>query len=244
MPLGFVWMSLFVLTFWLFLRGNRLESLLTIGLFALIAVAFNGTLASKLTSAIEKPRTELYSDDAPPYRALLLLGGSVDKAYDGVVELTSEGQRVVLAAQYWHAGRVQAIVCTGGQAVTENEPHSRNVRGMLESLNVPADVIFEIGGRNTKGEMQALVTFFGEPPANLSSQGRVGLITSAFHMERAMRLADEAGLNRAVDLVPLPCCYRRRADYGFTPRMFLPHANSGDAFAIALKERLAAIAGR
>tara|TARA_R110002049_G_scaffold72490_4_gene187310 strand:- start:6789 stop:7679 length:891 start_codon:yes stop_codon:yes gene_type:complete len=244
MPLGVVWMTLFVLAIWLWLRRSRLESLIVAVLWVMIAITFNGTMAGKITSSVEVPRSATLSDGSPPLRAVLVLGGSVFKAYDGVIEVSPEGQRVVLAAQYWHAGRTQAIVCSGGQSVTENEPHSKNVRSMLESLNVPAEVIHEVGGTNTTGEMEHLLEFFESTPSNFPSEGRVGLVTSAFHMTRSMRLAKTIGLDQAIDLIPLPCCYRRGASYGFTPRKYIPRANSGDAFAIALKEKLAAIIGR
>jgi len=243
MPVGVLWLFTMAIAIWFALRGMRLESGMTCLLWLMMGVMFNGTVAGQLITSVEMPRP--HDDEAAdPLDALIVLGGSVFVTQDGTVEVSPEGQRIVLAAQVWHAGRTGVILCSGGQAVTEDEPHSQNVRQMLESLGVPAAVIYELDGLNTTGEMQHLKQFLEQPPLELPPIRQLGLITSAFHMARALRLARDAGITELVELVPLPCCYRSGASFDFTPRIFIPRANSGHTFGMGVKEKLAGIIGR
>ncbi len=75
--------------------------------------------------------------------------------------------------------------------MTSSRP--RDARQVLRELGVPAESIRKIGGRNTFEEMRHLRDLLGP-------EERVGLITSGWHMPRAMRLARAAGLH----VEPLP----------------------------------------
>ena len=75
---------------------------------------------------------------------------------------------------------------------------------VLISLGVPSGAITRLPGRDTAEEMRSLADWFEKQP----SRPVVGLITSAFHIRRAMRLA---GVNE-LNFVPLPCAYRRQQE--------------------------------
>ena len=79
----------------------------------------------------------------------------------------------------------------GGKGVDMSEATTR----IWTEAGIPAERITQLGGMNTSQEMIELRQFLGEhPPA------RVGLLTSAFHMPRAERLARKNGLQ----LTPIP----------------------------------------
>ncbi len=47
------------------------------------------------------------------YRTVVVLGGCAAYTHSGYPEVNSEGQRLIAAAQLWHAGKTKTIVCTG-----------------------------------------------------------------------------------------------------------------------------------
>ena len=65
-------------------------------------------------------------------------------------------------------------------------------------LGVPESSIELVGGKNTSEEMQNLAQKFG------SSAVKIGLLTSAWHLQRATRLAVRNGLT----VKPLPSDFR------------------------------------
>src|SRR5690606_1181865 len=101
---------------------------------------------------------------------------------------------------------------------------------------VPDDRILQIHGTNTREEMAAIRQLADEHP----DWKRLGLVTSAWHMARAMRLAEKHGLS----LEPLPANFRG------TPINWKPWSlivPSGDGFQCsqhACKEILARTAGQ
>jgi uncharacterized SAM-binding protein YcdF (DUF218 family) len=111
---------------------------------------------------------------------------------------------------------------------------------LLESVGVPTAVIFKVPGENTTQEMKGLKEFFANPPTAFPKSGDTALMTSAFHMRRAMRLAK----SHQLDLEPLPCGYRSGFFRRFSPRDMIPNADAASAFGTALKECLAGLVGR
>ena len=97
------------------------------------------------------------------------------------------GDRLVLAAQLYHAGLAKQLICTGKKiaelsgggvdpAVVSND--------VLTKLGVPEVAIEMFGGRTTAEEMASLGKRFS------SGDDRVGVVTSAWHLRRAIRLAN------------------------------------------------------
>jgi uncharacterized SAM-binding protein YcdF (DUF218 family) len=131
-------------------------------------------------------------------------------------------------------------------------------REILVALGVPANRIIRSGGQNTTTEMQHLAAWLADPPETFLaplSRGdassdtdpetppqaiRLGLITSAFHLPRAVRLAKARQLDftpiAADSLVPL------RNDRGIG--IWVPTAAAGDHVARIAKEWLARVLGR
>ncbi|WP_197455448.1 YdcF family protein [Stieleria neptunia] len=256
MPVALIWLLLFAGTI---AGGIRRQTRLTT-LFAIawltVGITFNGSVAGRFLRSHEYPAaTDPAAGLNARLDAVVLLGGYAADNRFGVPQLGSDGQRLLLAAQLWHAGKTKTLISTGTAAGDARDP-SRIGRELLTSIGVPDHVIFEVPGLNTDAEMVQLKAFFEDPPDDWrqlvgwtrggsqmeprSGGPSIGLVTSAVHLSRAMRLAEKRGLA----FLPLGCDFNGRPAGRFEPRSLIPSAGAGKTFAIALKEQLARIVGR
>ncbi len=238
MPLGVVSVLALAGAVYCSSQGTRFPSLVFLVIFLTIATSSNAKVASMAMQSLEWPRARL-SPDMRPFRCIVVLGGGVSVAHDGVAELGQDGQRIVRAAQLWHAGQTESIICTGTSIRDDPDP-STTGRELLESLGVPADVIFEVAGENTAREMKNLADFFRSPDDGFPAAGRVGLITSAFHMKRAMTLAK----GRELEFMPISVSFRSDPKLEPLPSRMIPGAKPCETFSLAFKEQLARLVGR
>ena len=155
---------------------------------------------------------------APKVDALIVLGGGVrhdtlDKPGQAA-PTDSALQRLYYTAQLYHRYKLPIVVCGG-------EPHGRPtaesivMAEVLHDLQVPAGKIYqENRSRNTKENLQNSKNY-------LQKQGykKIGLVTSAMHMPRAMHTATSLGLT----VIPLPCDYKHSRIYYWYD--FFPNTN-------------------
>ena len=108
---------------------------------------------------------------------------------------------MILAAQLYHRHPSTKFICTGQRIESMNatgiDP-AETSRDILVRLGVAESSIEISGGRNTYEEMSNL----GKKYEGTSQ--RIGLLTSAWHLPRATRLANKNGLNT----IPLPADFR------------------------------------
>jgi uncharacterized SAM-binding protein YcdF (DUF218 family) len=248
MPVGMLWSLLLAAVIHTLMRRQWMSAFVFAICWLGLAVGFNGWLAGRWIKTLEYDRNgDALETIEQPLDAVIVLGGYARLNRFEVAEVTCDGERIVSAAQLWHAGKVQTIVCTGSGGAGAADPATLG-RDLLVSMGVPDEAIFEVPGENTSQEMIGLRQFFDSPPPDWQQKigddaaktDRVGLITSAFHMPRALRLAGQ----QALDFVPLPCSFRGGKDGQFTPRDLVPTAAAGKRFAIAWKETLARLVGR
>ena len=169
------------------------------------ALAFAETLIFSLPSvsdALMRPlereaRAEAAKAAPCCYDAIVVLGGSIAPAlppYFPDPDLGDAGDRVWHAARLYHRGVAPRIVVSGGSfmaqvggpATTEAEA----MRRFLMDLGVPSTAILEEGNSlNTIENMANLRALVQDKP--------IALVTSGYHMPRALRLARRNGLNVA-----------------------------------------------
>ncbi|MEO1523986.1 MAG: ElyC/SanA/YdcF family protein [Planctomycetota bacterium] len=244
MPVALLWLLFFAGAVASLRYGHRRLAISLATIWLLHGIIFNGSVTGAWLASVEyQADRDPVSQIQRPLDAVVVLGGYASINRFGVPELAGDGQRLLLAAQMWHAGRTEWLICTGDSATGTGAPREIG-RSLLVSIGVPDEVIFDVGGLNTTGEMSALRDFFDRPPERWSMHDhdeppRIGLVTSAFHMPRALRLA--AGYD--LEFVPLPCAFRGGGG-DWTPRDLIPNVGAGRSFAIALKERLARLVGR
>lgn len=170
-----------------------------------------------------------------PFDTIIVLGGSTMSDAKQNVWLSSTGDRVMLAARLYHQGKVKHLITTGQVHAWSNRVDmSAATRQIWRELGIPEDAITMVGGVNTAQEMVHLRPLLSQRPT-----GRVGLLTSAFHLARADRLARREGWQ----FVPLAAGHQVPMDEPL-PIALLPNADAILIVGRASKEYLAALVGR
>lgn len=204
MPLGLVWLGLWGAALWAFRRRARGLGLALVGLALALAVAGNVQAGHALMARLESG-IQPYSPEDAPLEALFVLGGGSQVDDQGRPALGDSGDRIVEAARLWHAGRVRWLVASG--ASHGAGPGSRNLgeetRVLWKGLGIPESAIrvIEEPCIITREEVQAYRRLKAK-----EGWKRVGLLSSASHLPRAMALARREGL----DAVPVASDRRSR----------------------------------
>lgn len=241
MPLGLLWFGLT----WLLVASihqRRRPGLVAVSaaLWLICFLAGNGFLGEYLAEMLEADMKQHDPFTAGPFDTIVVLGGSLETGPQGRTQVNANGDRIVLAARLFHLGRTDRIVCTGARiegisslAADEGELAAE----LLQELAVPAQRITVVGGRTTAEEMRIL--------ASQDDLGaRVGVVSSAWHLPRVLRLADEQGLQ----IEPLPAGFISSGDdripAGAVIRNLIPRSENLLQISRACKEYLAAAVGR
>lgn len=211
MPSGVLWILLWTLSIQLWTQrkqnpASQSGAITATACFALFSVAGNGFIANQMAAALEADYLTVDPMKESPLDVVIVLGGGSGLGANGRLQGNGSGDRLILAAQLYHQKIARKFICTGQRIVSMNasgvDPAASS-RDILLKLGVPDSAIEIAGGRNTSEEMRGLSERFH------ASKLRIGLLTSAWHMPRAMRLANRNGLQ----LIPLP------ADFHTAPRM-------------------------
>lgn len=171
--------------------------------FILYSLAGSGLISDFLARRLETPFLSVnpLTVDLPEY--VIVLGGGAGAGPNDRIQGNMSGDRLILAAQLYHQNHATRFICTGQRIqsmdTTGVDPGQAS-RDLLLRLGVPAESIELLGGKNTAEEMKTLGARFGR-------EQKVGLLTSAWHLPRATRLAERNGLN----VVPLPADFRTAA---------------------------------
>jgi uncharacterized SAM-binding protein YcdF (DUF218 family) len=157
------------------------------------------------------------------YDALLVMGGGTATRPDlddeaRSPQLGQSGDRLRLAAAIHAQGRAPVLVASGS-AIDRHRDFSADTAALWQQMGVPADVVVRLPEpRNSASEVAAYARLASE-----RGWTKMGLVTSARHLPRALALCRRQGLT--VD--PLPSDFR--AD---DPRWDLPAiVPTGDGFA-------------
>lgn len=198
LPAGFVWCAV-VGAAWLAFVVRKDGA--AVGL-ALLAAAYwlagAPVVGQWLIARVETPYAQLDPLSLPPLDAVAVLGGGT-RSVEGRPRLDLAGDRVLLGAQLYLSGKARRLITTGSSIPELGPPRDLTEETALiwQDLGVPADAIIRISSpRNTSQEIAALETFV-ETSTTIRT---LGLVTSAWHLPRALALADRVGL----DVVPLP----------------------------------------
>jgi len=259
MPVGMIWLLAFGGAIQQFRVGNRRAGYVLATAFLAIWILFSSFVSDAVIGAIEYPLASIspIADESPDYQAVIVLGGGAGLNYAGHTELGNAGERIAMAAKLWHAKKTDRIICTGTE-----KPHSPPIfdigdgswrssdfadddpaevgRDILRSLGVPPDRIFRCGGQNTISEMQHLAVQLPTFNFDADDPKPIGLITSAFHLPRAMRLAR----SQQLEFVPIPAGSYAGGKNNRGIGILVPTVGAGENVARAAKEILARVIGR
>ena len=188
----------------------------TIGAILLL-IAGLSPLGNALILPLEDrfPRTNL--DDPPPPTGFIILGGAEDRLVGdarGAPTLNEASERIVEAAMLARRFPEAKIAFSGGDAgiLYKSGSEAEGAQTLLTALGVPDDrLILEAKSRDTYENAAYLKEEF-TGAGELDPGKRWLLITSAYHMPRAMGAFRQAGFN----VEPWPVDYRTRGKADLT----------------------------
>ena len=196
----------------------------------------NGVISQYLLLTLEEPFQTQRTYELEPFDAIVVLGGGTDEARNGYAESSLAGDRIVVAARVYHAGLTPRIICTGDRFDTlgvDAMSPANEAEEILIGLGIPKEHIERVGGQTTSAEMVNLTKV-------IQPNQRVGLVTSAWHLGRAMKLSKTQGL----DFTPIPADFRTDRPININALELLPDADDSADIRIVIKEYLAQFLGR
>lgn len=194
----------------------------------ILTICSTSPLPSFLMNDLESQLIEEYQpSNDPDLDALIVLGGGTVSG-PGRPEAGDAGDRVLYAAELYAQGKAKRLITTGDQTSDETQ-------AMWLKLGIPADDIIRLPGANTFQEIGNIRTHLYQ----ISAQ-RVGILSSAYHLPRAQRLAKSAGLDNLISVA----ANHRSGNSEYDVLDFLPSASNLVRFSDAYKEFLGRAVGR
>jgi uncharacterized SAM-binding protein YcdF (DUF218 family) len=237
LPSGIIWTVLGVAAYTSWYSGHRKTSGLLSALWVLFTCAGSSLVSQRVIGTLESRFERIDIEQIEPFDVIVVLGGGTQTNPNGDVWLGQGGERLNLAASLYHAGKVRTLVTTGRHYDWSGPKDKTLAAGtalIWQRLGIPASAIAQLGGRNTSEEMVALRAWLTEHPA-----ARVGVITSASHLPRALRLARAQSLS----LQPIAADFQQRSGDPW-PLALIPSSAGLLDTDLAVKEYLAALVGR
>jgi uncharacterized SAM-binding protein YcdF (DUF218 family) len=237
LPAGLAWLLLLVIAGILWRLKHQGLALLTSATWLIYTLAGNVWVGTALIRGLEKSIPVVEITSLPPMQAVFVLGGGTSLSENGPA-VGDSGDRLVLAASLFHAGKTPLLICTGRSidALDFNRDLAQETATIWQGLGVPAAHIYtpSPGQTITSEEIAIIAQLIQE-----HEWTHVGLITSAWHMPRALRLC------HTYDINPIPLGADRRGRMlGLTPYYFIPQRQGFENVQIALWEYLGMLAGR
>ncbi|MCC6510822.1 MAG: YdcF family protein [Pirellulaceae bacterium] len=205
MPVGALWLLISARLIQLVTRGPRTGMWGLIGLWLLISLLGTRPLPRLLTRWVESRVASYDPARDGGLDVVVVLGGGTSQG-TWRPQASGVGDRLVMAAELYHQGLAKQLITTG--QVTEGvsdlapDPSDQTVE-IWTKLAIPRTAIEQLGGRNTYEEMQQLKQIWPRLDGK-----KVGLLTSALHLPRAVRLAQAQGLK----LIPIAADVRTAVD--------------------------------
>jgi uncharacterized SAM-binding protein YcdF (DUF218 family) len=236
-PFGLIWISLLALTGYAWHKHDRFWTRSLSACLVLFMVGGNGELTGALMRWWQKPYQSIKPLKEGPFDIVVVLGGGTSLDHNKTPILNDGGDRVMLAARLYHTGRTPLLGCSGIRTDEwKEEIHDprRQTITIFTEVGIPEPDIVLLQGRNTKEEIASIAE-----AAKARGWKKIGLITSAWHMRRAMRIASSTELR----LDPLP------ADSSVGPwewrnLSLIPSSGSLTDLGLLCKEWLAALVKR
>ena len=238
MPVGFVWLALIMWVYISLSLKQRITSVIAAACLAIIWCFGNFYVANELSKSLEQPYLGFDLQTIEKLDTVFVLGGGTTTNLNAHPQLDGSGDRIAMAAQVFSAGKTDQLICTGSQTYRSSPDDldtNAEAKQLLTAFGIPNDAIDTVPGINTFREMQNIKEWLTNHP----EVKRIGILTSAWHLQRAMRLAKQAG----IDATPIPSDFHSRHPV-VAPDWIIPTSNNLNFSSAALKEYLAALVGR
>ena len=139
--------------------------------------------AAGMISLLEADYPPVSAENLPNADAIVLLGGAIrgEVSPDTLADMSGVGDRLVFAVAAFNAGKAPFILVTGG-AREGHTPESVLIRDILVTMGVPHEkIVLETRNRVTMDNRR-----FTRETLKALDVDSILLVTSAFHMPRAM----------------------------------------------------------
>lgn len=243
MPTGMVWMLLMLAILFSIRTGpQRLVAILAI-IWLILTVLGNSYIANRLITSLEQPFIDADPPTAEMVDAIVVLGGGATTNLRRESQLSSFGDRIAQAAKFYHDAKRDGvtppvILCTGTQTWRIDEadldPRQESAN-LLRDLGVPDNMVKMLPGRNTYEEADNLKAWMADHP----ERPRIGIVTSAWHLPRALRLCR----SRDIDAVGIASDFKSQF-FAPSEEMIIPSGSYLQVSSLALKEYLAGLVAR
>jgi uncharacterized SAM-binding protein YcdF (DUF218 family) len=242
MPAGLAWLGLGALAAALWWRRQfALAGLATLA-FAVDTAAGNIWLGRWLMAGLERQVPEVAPEDLPPLDAVIVLGGGTDLSEAGRPELGLAGDRLAAAVRVYHSpsqARHPPKLVTGGVSIAGMDTPremAAETAALWRGMGIPEGAIVQVREplRTTSDEIARYKGLIEE-----RGWKHVGLVSSAWHLPRALALCRQHGL----EVVPIPANHRGR-QVGPSPAYLVPQFDGFLDVQLASKEYLGRLVGR
>ncbi len=185
-----------------------------------------------LFSLIEGPALRVDPMTLPNADAIVVLSGMIVgvPSTKGIVYEWSDPDRFFGGVELFKLSKAPKLIFTGGKLPwnSQTETEGAILKQVAESMGIPASQILLTGEViNTEAEAKAVRKLLPEPNSS------VLLVTSAFHMERSVRLFESQRLK----VIPFPVDFHVEIR-NTTPMDFLPAADALALTSLALREQI------
>jgi len=207
MPLSFSLLIFLLGLFYLYKKSYTKAKVCLSMSFVLILLFSNASFSNSILFPLEKQYKQVSFDEKAKY--ILLLGGDYEKrAYEALrLYYLNKGSKIITSG-YEGRGKVPEALLNANKLI---------------SLGIPKeDIIMQTKPRDTKEEALNIKT--------IVKKERFFLVTSAYHMKRAMLLFEEEGLN----VIAAPSNFLVKQHSSF----FLPRASNLEKTEVSIHEYL------
>lgn len=233
LPPGIFIVIFAVLSVYLFIKKNKFYKILSI-LTLLFYICTTGAFSNAVIRSLEKKHTPPQN---PSGDVIIMLGGGALSDTPGVSGQGSlsgfAANRLITTAQLYKKLNIPIII-SGGQVYTNTGIESHIAKKILISMGIPEDMIISEDkslntSQNAEYSKKILVKFGFTHPI---------LVTSAFHMERAIRQFNKFNVN----VEAYPTDYQTNVTGKFALQDLLPDGSSIEKLSISIKEYLGIMA--
>jgi uncharacterized SAM-binding protein YcdF (DUF218 family) len=227
-----LWVVLLTITAWFTKNTGRKRQTAGLALILMLFFTNSWVIRNLMLRYQDNPKPMAVGEQ---YSAGILLGGLVD--YDetykrGFFNQTSD--RFIQTVRLYKEGHIRKVIVSGGNAIFAGDDFREAdflVENLLSMGVLKEDILSEREAINTieNSRLTHRIT------DSLQLQGPFVLITSAFHMPRAMKIF----ANEGMQVRPFPCAYLALpSDKRFGLMSLVPSANALSLWNVYLKEQV------
>ena len=194
-----LWLLLVAIVFFFLRHRNLLGA--SLFLMVTIIVIAGSPLSTGFYRRHEQQYLPVQVARLPRVDAIVLLGGDVGLPLIPRLDSEFHGSRALHTLRLYRAGKARMIVVSGGNVFPQNELQAESfyTASLLEEWGVPPDaILIEGNSRNTYENAKETKKLM-----NSRQFDKILLVTSAFHMPRALATFKMAG----IDAIPSPSSY-------------------------------------